>query len=321
MEGSQDMRDDIKGDREKLSKKPQDKAKVAAHICFSIARNFYVFYKTARQVTRAVIVIMGLSALYSLMPEAMDGISECDIAFVAENRGQILVLAMDLAIIMAIIITFSFTMFRKMEGFHSPEWIRELADLLMALAAGIYVAVCYKLGEQIFEIWLRCEGIVVGFVLLEWILGYSWEGGRKHFRSGKKRSAENYRVWCKTYRRWEWTWIGLNGCLMTLYGGCACAVDEDTHILQRSTGRYDMSGLEVYEGDIIESHLGGKALDINMVVKYGTYQAYCPNDQGYMDSVGFYVAAESLPDMPVGPLEDYALVIGNICENPELLKE
>lgn len=29
----------------------------------------------------------------------------------------------------------------------------------------------------------------------------------------------------------------------------------------------DITGLEVYEGDVIESHLGGRILALNMVVK------------------------------------------------------
>lgn len=88
---------------------------------------------------------------------------------------------------------------------------------------------------------------------------------------------------------------------------------------RRSTGKKDISGQEVFEGDIIESHLGGQILADNMIIKYGVYQAYCPEDKCYMDSIGFYVTGKNLPDMPVGPLEDYAKVIGNVSENPELI--
>lgn len=88
---------------------------------------------------------------------------------------------------------------------------------------------------------------------------------------------------------------------------------------KRSTGKKDISGQEVFEGDIIESHLGDQVLAEKMVVKYGTYQAYCPVDNEDMDSVGFYISASGLPDMPIGPMEDYAKVVGNIFDNPELL--
>lgn len=131
-----------------------------------------------------------------------------------------------------------------------------------------------------------------------------------------------YRLWCKSGSEWEKGngWIGMNGCVMTLRGGCPCPLNSETHILQRSTEKHDISGKEIFEGDIIEGHTpNGQILALNMVIRYGTYQAYCPVDREYMDSVGFYVSAPGYPDMPVGTLEDYAKVIGNIFENPELL--
>jgi hypothetical protein len=90
-------------------------------------------------------------------------------------------------------------------------------------------------------------------------------------------------------------------------------------VSKRSTGKNDISGQEVFEGDVIESHLGGQLLSESLVIKYGTYQAYCPVDNCYMDSVGFYASGRNLPDMPIGPLEDYAKVIGNVSDNPELV--
>lgn len=133
-----------------------------------------------------------------------------------------------------------------------------------------------------------------------------------------------YRLWCENSKEWEKdnSWIGMNGCLMTLRHGCPYPLMADTHILQRSTGKTDISGQEVFEGDIIESHLpDGRILDLNMVVRYGTYQAYCPVDEEYEESVGFYVSAQGYPDMPLGPLGDYAKVIGNVFENPELISD
>lgn len=130
-----------------------------------------------------------------------------------------------------------------------------------------------------------------------------------------------YRLWCKNKNEWEWdnSWIGINGCLMTLRHGCPYPLSSDTHILQLSTGKNDISGREVYEGDIIESHQGSQILDILMVIRYGTYEAYCPADDCYMDNVGFYVEAIGYPQMPLGPLENYAKVVGNIFDNPDLL--
>lgn len=96
--------------------------------------------------------------------------------------------------------------------------------------------------------------------------------------------------------------------------------EQRAYNVMRSTEKKDITGKEVFEGDIIESHMpDGRILAQNMVVRYGTYQAYCPVDKEYMDSVGFYVSTSGLPDMPLGSLDEYAKVIGNIFENPELI--
>ena len=70
-----------------------------------------------------------------------------------------------------------------------------------------------------------------------------------------------------------------------------------TCVLMRYTGKHDMAGKEVYEGDVIENPGG-----IRMEIKYGLYDAYCPADR-------------------IGCLEDYAVVVGNVWENPELLSK
>lgn len=89
---------------------------------------------------------------------------------------------------------------------------------------------------------------------------------------------------------------------------------------KHSTGQSDMTGKEVKEGDIIEIYVGeNKILSENFLISYGIYQAYCPVDKEYMDNVGFYVKSATYPDMPLGTLSDYAKVIGNIDDNPELL--
>lgn len=90
-------------------------------------------------------------------------------------------------------------------------------------------------------------------------------------------------------------------------------------VLMKNTGKQDISGEFVYEGDFIESHQGAQILDILMLVKYGTYEAYCPADKAYMANVGFYVEASGYPQMPLGPLSEYAKVIGNVHENSEWL--
>lgn len=95
----------------------------------------------------------------------------------------------------------------------------------------------------------------------------------------------------------------------------------DANTLCRHTGKFDISGMGVYEGDFIESHQGTQILAVLMLIKYGTYQAYCPSDKCYMENVGFYVEAKGYPQMPLGTLSGYAKVIGNVYDNPEMLED
>lgn len=83
--------------------------------------------------------------------------------------------------------------------------------------------------------------------------------------------------------------------------------------IMMSTGEKDHSDREVYEGDIIENPFG-----VKMEICFGKHRAYCPADQCFMDNVGFYIVAEGFPEMPLGSLNDYAEVVGNIYENPEM---
>ena len=81
------------------------------------------------------------------------------------------------------------------------------------------------------------------------------------------------------------------------------------------TGKEYMDCDKAFEGDILESQSCG----VVMVIRYGTYKAYCPEDKCFMDNVGFYAEAAGLQQMPIGDLREYALRIGNIFDNPELL--
>lgn len=84
--------------------------------------------------------------------------------------------------------------------------------------------------------------------------------------------------------------------------------------LSMFSGKKDSTGKRIFQNDIIKNPDG-----VIMVVKFGKYDAYCPADKCYMDSVGFYVEAEGYQQMPIGPTEEYATVIGNIFDNPELM--
>lgn len=103
--------------------------------------------------------------------------------------------------------------------------------------------------------------------------------------------------------------IGEEGCL------CLFTLEVDLSTICKCTGKEYMDSDIAYEGDIYENPYCG----ILFVLKYGTYEAYCPADNCYMDNVGFYAEAAGYPQMPIGDLKDYALKKGNIFDNPELL--
>lgn len=109
----------------------------------------------------------------------------------------------------------------------------------------------------------------------------------------------------------QWIYLSISA-ERTLYVGLWQNIDPLS--IGISTEQTDISGTEVFSGDLIESYL---IQNLDMQVKYGTYQAYCPVDQCYMDSIGFYVSTDGLPDMPVGPLREYAKNIGNVYEKSE----
>lgn len=94
-------------------------------------------------------------------------------------------------------------------------------------------------------------------------------------------------------------------------------VEVDPNTLCHCTGKEYMDSEIAFEGDIFQSQTSGDLL----ILRYGTYQAYCPVDKTYMDSVGFYAECKGYPDMPIGDLKDYALKKGTIFDNPELLEE
>lgn len=95
--------------------------------------------------------------------------------------------------------------------------------------------------------------------------------------------------------------------------GTSYEVDPST--ICRCTGKEYMDHEIAYEGDIFKSQSCG----VIMVLKYGTYTAYCPADKCCMESVGFYAEAAGYPQMPIGDLSEYAIRLGNIFDNAETL--
>ena len=91
-------------------------------------------------------------------------------------------------------------------------------------------------------------------------------------------------------------------------------VDPDT--VQRCTGKEDSNSLVIFEGDVLGTMAGRT---VRMEVCYGRYSAFCPNDREFMENIGFFVVSNTTGDaMPLGPTEDYSMIVGNVVDNPEL---
>lgn len=86
------------------------------------------------------------------------------------------------------------------------------------------------------------------------------------------------------------------------------AIYEDAKVMQY-TGLKDKNGKEIYEGDIFRYELlneSEKELE--------------PNSTIYTEEVHFIDGSFELDNCPLGAFYDKGEVIGNIYENPELIK-
>lgn len=90
--------------------------------------------------------------------------------------------------------------------------------------------------------------------------------------------------------------------------------------LTRCCDKHDTSGNVLFEGDVIRNPYNAL-----LEICYGKYQAWCPADQEYMENVGFFAISKGVPEdrgieqpMPLGYTEEYAYLVGNIFDSPEL---
>ena len=100
----------------------------------------------------------------------------------------------------------------------------------------------------------------------------------------------------------------------------------DEIVIMQSTGLFDKTNTEIFEGDILEIQ------GMKMIVRFGSYKYIEASKSGnhtigiMCDGLGFYVECLNVaaPD-DISPFEPETLkesvVIGNIYKNPKLLQE
>lgn len=88
----------------------------------------------------------------------------------------------------------------------------------------------------------------------------------------------------------------------------------------RCTGKHDKAGNVLFEGDVLKNQ-DSRLFEIC----YGEYSTYCPVNHKFTGNVGFFMLSESVREqfnidkpIPLGPTEEYAYLVGNVFDVPEL---
>ncbi|QVK19679.1 hypothetical protein KHQ81_15640 (plasmid) [Mycoplasmatota bacterium] len=74
-----------------------------------------------------------------------------------------------------------------------------------------------------------------------------------------------------------------------------------------STRCNDNNEKEIIEGTVVRSLYS----NTKMLICFGEYTAYCPVDEQWMTNIGFYALDENGNEMPLGPINDWAEVLGH----------
>ena len=118
----------------------------------------------------------------------------------------------------------------------------------------------------------------------------------------------DFRVWDKEHSKFmvmdldSELSITFNGHLMESYIDGYCLHNKDTYVIQQWTGLVDINDVKIYEGDIVKSRQESNSKEsVGEIVWHHSYWALA----GYK----LFIFDDDTTD-----------IIGNIFENPELLK-
>ena len=117
-----------------------------------------------------------------------------------------------------------------------------------------------------------------------------------------------FRVWDKEGKRWCPDYFGNNQFTLNQH------FIDDRVIFQQFTGLLDENDKEIYEGDIIEIISKKKGYIKNFIIKYDEW-GFCAYEINEIDKHNYKIHIFTYKG------KTYSTVVGNIFENPEMLKK